>query len=166
MAESNDDDELIDLPEVEFCIATVKLLIECGSHHHHQVASSHSGDSLCEKAIELASELIDEDDENIELWYLVGVASLSIQPSPDYESARYHLEHAKEMIEAMMEIDKNYAGGDGAESIYSKQYELIQEHLQIVHSADGATTTTMDMDTEAVVVAVDEEWSDNDEDEA
>ena len=50
--------------------------------------------------------------------------------------------------------------------MYSKQYELIQEHLQIVHSADGATTTTMDMDTEAVVVAVDEEWSDNDEDEA
>ena len=54
--------------------------------------------------------MIDEDDENIELWYLVGVASLSMQPSPDYESARYHLEHAKEMIEAMMKIDNNAEG--------------------------------------------------------
>jgi len=54
--------------------------------------------------------LIDEDDENIELWYLVGVASLSMHPSPDYESARYHLEHAKEMIEAMMKIDNNAEG--------------------------------------------------------
>jgi len=54
----------------------------------------------------LATELIDEDDENIELWYLVGVASLSIHPCPDYESARYYLEHAKEMIGAMMEMDR------------------------------------------------------------
>ena len=42
----------VDLPEVDFCIATVKLLIECGSyHHHHPIADNHShcsGDSLCE----------------------------------------------------------------------------------------------------------------------
>jgi len=48
----------------------------------------------------------------------VGVASLSKQPSPDYESARYHLEHAKEMIEAMMEIDcaeRNVSAYDGCD---------------------------------------------------
>jgi hypothetical protein len=44
---------------------------------------------------------------------------------------------------------------------------LIQEHLQIAHAAAAAAvvvTTTTDMVTETV--AVDEEWSDNEEDEA
>jgi len=48
--------------------------------------------------------LIQEDDENIELWYLVGVAALSILPIPDYEQAIFHLEQAKKMIEKLIEV--------------------------------------------------------------
>ena len=51
--------------------------------------------------------------------------------------------------------------------MYSKQYDLIQDHLQIAHAAAAAATvvaSTTDMVTEAVVA--DEEWSDNEGDEA
>ena len=50
--------------------------------------------------------------------------------------------------------------------MYSKQYDLIQDHLQIAHAAAAATVvaSTTDMVTEAVVA--DEEWSDNEGDEA
>lgn len=37
--------------------------------------------------MEVLSDLMQEDDENVELWYLMAVAFKSLQP-PDFESAR------------------------------------------------------------------------------
>jgi hypothetical protein len=54
------------------------------------------------------------------------VASLSMQPSPDFESARYHLEHAKEMIEAMMKIDNSTEGN------VSDGYVVIEIMMMVV----------------------------------
>ena len=40
------------------------------------------------QALQVLSGLMQEDDENVELWYLMAVAFNSLE-SPDYESARY-----------------------------------------------------------------------------
>lgn len=42
------------------------------------------------EALEILSGLMQEDDENVEVWYLTGVAFNRLRP-PDYESARYIL---------------------------------------------------------------------------
>ena len=57
---------------------------------------------LAEYAMELVTSLLHDDDENIELWYIMGVAALSCQP-PDTEGARYHLDTAKTMMETLLE---------------------------------------------------------------
>lgn len=44
--------------------------------------------------------MLDEDDENMELWYIAGVAGM-MGENADYSYAKYHLEHAKEVLEEM-----------------------------------------------------------------
>ena len=85
-------EEAKDVPEPEFCIATAKYMVECAS-----VAPN-----LAELAMDLVTDLLHDDDENIELWYIMGVAALSCRP-PDTDSARYHLEQAKDMMETLRE---------------------------------------------------------------
>ena len=56
----NDEDGMGDLPGQDFYISTAKLMIEC--------AGQVEGCELARHAVELLSDLLDEDDENIELW--------------------------------------------------------------------------------------------------
>ena len=52
--------------------------------------------------MELLALLIEEDDENAELWYIMGVAALGASP-PDVDTTSYHLEKAKELMEVAQE---------------------------------------------------------------
>ena len=45
--------------------------------------------------------LLLEDDENVELWYMMGVAALTKDPA-DVESARFHLDRTKEMLDELL----------------------------------------------------------------
>lgn len=73
-------------------------------------------------AVDLGQELLNSgDDEIIELWYIIGVAALSCQP-PDIAAAFYHLEHAREMIEALQEAGANY----------KEQLDLVMQHLSLI----------------------------------
>lgn len=93
-------EEATDIPEPEFCIATAKYMVECAS-----VAPN-----LAELAMDLVTDLLHDDDENIELWYIMGVAALSCRP-PDIGTARYHLEQAKDMMETLRENMAKQVGG-------------------------------------------------------
>jgi len=105
-------------PEHHFCISTAKILVECAIQQP----------VLAENAMELVQLLLEEDDDNTELWYIMGVAALGINP-PDEEAAKYHLEKAKEM---MLEAQERY----GEEN--EEQVCLVDQHLaMIVGDCDG-----------------------------
>lgn len=70
----------------EFPVETCKLLVEC----------SDVDPTLAELATTLVSDLLCEDDENVELWYLMGVAALACSP-PDVETAEQYLQTALEV---------------------------------------------------------------------
>lgn len=115
--------EVQDPPEVDFCISTAKYMIECASMDRQ----------LAEDAMTLLVDLLDDDDENVELWYIMGVAALSLDP-PDVGAARHHLEQAKSFMDlAREEMDLAGAAPDAA---YFEQYDLVTEKLRIVEDVE------------------------------
>lgn len=151
--------ELQDAPETEFCIATAKLLIEC--IHCHQPHA--------ESAISLISDLMEEDDDNIELWYLYGVAGLGTDP-PDYEASRYHLERAKEMMERVKGDMRASGDLDTNAFPFEEQLCLIESHLELINNSAGGLIVSTERITKPelhskpeVGMADDEEWSTCDE---
>lgn len=141
----NDDDNIV-LPELDFCVSTCKLLIECASFKPE----------LAEYAVDLGSELLNLDDDNIELWYIIGVAALGLDP-PDIDTSKYHLERALTMMNEMIEKDKN-------SFIYHEEYKLVQEHLKIVENYQPDCTDSKNLNITTKnnenLLADEEEWSD------
>jgi len=127
--------------EIEFCVQTAKILVECAS----------LSPGLANVAVALCANLLEEDDDNIEVWYIAGVAALCCRPE-DRDLARHYFSNAKEMIEFQRE---SRMGGRGLDD----QYNLVIQHLEILDneghasasSADGATKQDCEMD---------EEWTD------
>ncbi|KAJ1443456.1 hypothetical protein B484DRAFT_389441, partial [Ochromonadaceae sp. CCMP2298] len=167
IAGSAEPEEFDDAPDTDFCIATVKLLIECAGE-----GEAEGGSSLASEALDLAAQLLQEDDENVELWYLMGVAALSM-PAPDVDCAQHSLEQARDMIlrvreeerqrrEEEVDVDADVDAEEDPDSIYAEQYALIEEHLAIIYSDAGAGAKA---GVKAGAGAVDEEWSSGEEEE-
>lgn len=55
------------------------------------------------QALQVLSGLMQEDDENVELWYLTAVALNSLQP-PDYKSARCECGHVSTVFHTSVEF--------------------------------------------------------------
>jgi len=104
-------------PDPQFCISTAKLLVECAC----------GNPPLAEQAMDLCQMLLEEDDENIELWYIMGMAALGAAP-PDTDAAIYHLEKAKEMTSQLQE---RYGDDEGGKSMLV----LIDQRLGEAHAA-------------------------------
>jgi len=140
------EDDLEDAPEPEFCVATSKLLIECAAINP----------KFADYAMTLISDLLRQDDENVELWYMMGVAALGSQPV-DIEAAKIHLEHAKTMMDGIREEVKMV----GEQFPYDEQYILVMEHLQILeqHIQDNPNSLIEERDDE------NDENDEDDEDE-
>lgn len=117
-------------PEFEFCIATAKLLVECCvdrplfanvsirvsrllARLSHSLSLLPVHLSLSQHAVDLVSDLLQDDDENVELWYLAGVAALSCSP-PDTQCALVHLEHALQMMTRIRDDCRNSGEEVGA----------------------------------------------------
>mmetsp|Transcript_28194 Transcript_28194/g.38778 ORF Transcript_28194/g.38778 Transcript_28194/m.38778 type:complete len:378 (-) Transcript_28194:42-1175(-) len=132
-----------EMPEMEFLVATAKLLIEC----------SQDDALFAERAAELLQDLLLDDDENIELWYLLGVVALSQQPRQT-EQARYHLQTARDMMIAVKQ--QLLAGGEEASFPYEEQLRLVDEHLALLGEDQAVQPGEIE----------DEEWSTCDEKEA
>jgi len=90
----------LDVPTVEASTATVKLCLECVPFNTQ----------LAQAAVALTNNLLAEDDEVIELWYLLGLASQQL-PDPDLVGAVDALEMAKELLEQIREQIRLEGGG-------------------------------------------------------
>ena len=122
----------------------------------------------------------------------MGVAAMSCQPR-DSSSARYHLERAKEMMEALKEAAQMTNGevtvgvgkksgvqeGDGEGTMeeggdefpYEEQLQLVLEHLQLLDAEDRGKEGKAGGDLDEVgeenePMKDDEEWSTCDEEES
>merc|ERR1712196_758539 len=110
-----------DLPDVNLRVALGKILLECGQY-----------DITCN---ELAAEIFNtvklENDENVEIWFLMGVALFTMSP-PDLEMSRLHLEKAMEMFtkirESLIQINEPFP--------YDAQVKQIMDQLQLVKEAE------------------------------
>ena len=120
-------------PDSQFCVSTAKLLVECACGNA----------PLAEQAMDLCQMLLEEDDENIELWYIMGMAALGAAP-PDTEAALYHLEKAKEMTQ---QNEERYGADDGSKSMLV----LIEQRLSEAHAAaaEGEIAAEAEEDEEA-----------------
>ncbi|CAM9181062.1 unnamed protein product [Chrysoparadoxa australica] len=108
-----------ELPDYEFRVSSAKVvLLEC-------TESSKLGNRCCTASLEILSQLLKEDDENIEIWYLMGVAFYRLEP-PDLGFARQHLETAASMLEEVR--------GPATEL----QERVVREQLQLVAEAEEA----------------------------
>lgn len=120
MEDLDDQDEPIEVPEIDFCISTAKLLIECGA----------TQPNLCENAMDLIADLLQQDDENIELWYIMGVAALGAT-NPDKDVARYHFDTAKGMMDRIKK-ELDHSTPNGTPFHLQDQYNLVIEHLALL----------------------------------
>eukprot|EP01036_Dinobryon_divergens_P029265 gene29265-38335_t len=174
--------EITEMPEMEFLISSAKLLIECAATE--AVFAEHAADLLL--------DLLQDDDENIELWYLSGVASMMRHPR-DPGSARHHLERARDMIRDLQQQyqlqqeqeqeqedeeqgEKGEGGSlelDGMESAtvlpFADELRLVADHLQLLDAEDRVRSTDThnslikaSSSNVADSLEVDEEWSDDD----
>ena len=136
---ADDPDEML---ESEFCVQTAKLLVECAA------ASA----DFADRALVLCSDLLEEDDDNIEVWYIAGVAALSCSPV-DRDGALYHLSHARDMILAMRET--------GASHGTEEQYDLIMNHLEILEQIDKNALSLSGSGGDSTQLMEEEEWSEH-----
>ena len=94
--ELNNVDAVNNLPEFEFRCQTSKLLLECASL---PACSSQQKTELVEAAISVLGSLLAQNDEVIEIWYLLGCAFVDL---PDSASlAKHYLSQAETMIRTM-----------------------------------------------------------------
>lgn len=104
-----------DIPSIDFSLQTAKMIVECAKDNPE----------LNVQAIELLSDLLEDDDEIIEIWYVIGVAALGLRP-PDCELARHNLERAREMMNVILEQT------GPVEFPFGEQMCLVDEHLKIL----------------------------------
>jgi hypothetical protein len=83
------------LPEYNFRVQTAKIMLECASLLEN---SDNDAKIQCaESAIQVLGSLLAENDEVIEVWYLLGCAFMACTPS-NHESAHYYWENALTML--------------------------------------------------------------------
>ena len=72
--------------------------------------------------MDLVTSLLQDDDDDAELWYIMGLAALSTVP-PDKGTARHYFSGAKQIMTLAME-NQQYD--------YSDKLELIDQHLAML----------------------------------
>lgn len=111
-------------------MTTTKLLIECGTP------------ALSAMALDLATDLLNDDDENVEIWYIAGVASMNCEPV-DMDSARYHISTAIMMMDAV----RKYCTEQREEFPYDEEYGLLEEHMRMIgDEPEGNNEGDMEVD--------------------
>lgn len=100
------------LPEYNFRCQTAKIMLECAS----LLATESSGkeemvNQCAESAIQVLGSLLAENDEVIEVWYLLGCAFMACSP-PNPESAHHYWENALTMLTRAKEGLEQMVGDD------------------------------------------------------
>lgn len=126
------------LPSFEFRVQTAKLLLECAAVSLNSninddttaMKDEEKGNKCAEAAIQVLGSLMAENDEIIEIWYLVGCAAMAANPS-NPEMAMYHWTRATEMLTKVKVAleEKLSVGNDDAD-----QTANIQEELEVIQA--------------------------------
>uniref|UniRef100_A0A7R9UBQ8 Uncharacterized protein n=1 Tax=Pinguiococcus pyrenoidosus TaxID=172671 RepID=A0A7R9UBQ8_9STRA len=121
-------------PELELRISLTKILIECASQAVIE-EGGHGG--LCGKCAERAAEVIhgclEEDEDNVEQWFLLGCAAQLMVP-PDLTVARDAFRQAQQMLgkirDAFAELGEDFP--------YEEQEAAVQRQQALLPSqGDG-----------------------------
>ena len=121
------------LPCFEFRCQTAKILLECaaalGEAASGEEPSKEIGQSsFCsEAAIQVLGSLLAENDEVVEVWYLLGCAFASLRP-PNTDGAQHHWETALEML---LKVKESMDQEVGASSEMGEDDELGGELKEI-----------------------------------
>ena len=104
-------DAAASLPGYEFRCQTAKILLECASSLEDEKNKVTTKSQCVEAAIHVLGSLLAENDEVIEVWYLLGCAFMAFSP-PNEDSAHYYwdtaltmLNKVKEQLENLIEVD-------------------------------------------------------------
>ena len=107
-----DVDAASSLPEYHFRCQTAKIMLECASLIRNGESDAMETSNQCvESAIQVLGSLLAENDEVIEVWYLLGCAFLACTPS-NLESAHHYLENALSMLTNVKEDLEESIGDD------------------------------------------------------
>lgn len=132
------------LPEFDFRCQSAKLLMECST-----ALRSEQGDSstiteqtveCSDAAIQVLASLLAENDEVIEVWYLMGCAHAAASP-PDVDAAAQYWGRALELLSKMKDhlelISANVEGDDQGIQEVNDQIQEVRKRLQeIGHDTD------------------------------
>lgn len=99
--------------------AAARILLECAPYAHQ----------CADAALDLLSNLMREDDENIEIWFLMGVGFFQQSP-PDIALSREYLNKAGEMLDK--ERQSMASEDPGGEFPLESQVQLVNEQLALV----------------------------------
>ena len=109
--------------DTELRLAAVRLLMECAPH----------AASCADDALGLLSTLMREDDENVEIWFLMGVAFFQQTP-PDLELSKQYLEKAGGMLDAVKKALQQE--GEMEQFPYEEQVRLVKSQLEEIARAE------------------------------
>jgi len=125
------------LPGYEFRCQTVKILLECAS----LMEDFETKNQCAESGIQVLGSLMAENDEVIEVWYLLGCAFMACLP-PNKDSAKYYWENAMSMLskvkgelESTLDDDEDGYKENELEAVESQIIE-VRKKLGI-HDDDG-----------------------------
>jgi len=127
------------LPGFDFRIQTAKLLLECANacvslnneNDTNMKDEEDIGNKCAEAAIQVLGSLMAENDEVIEVWFLIGCAAMASNPS-NSDMAIYHWTKAIEMLSKIKEsLEEKIRVGNGNTEGGSAN---IQEELDAIQA--------------------------------
>jgi hypothetical protein len=134
--ELNDVDAANNLPGFDFRCQTAKLLMECAaSIKSEQCEGAMSGqiEECSDAAIQVLASLLAENDEVIEVWYLMGCAFAASTP-PDLDTAAQYWIRSFELLTKIKDHMELVSGeGDTEENPFEEiniQIEEVQNRLK------------------------------------
>jgi hypothetical protein len=138
------------LPEYEFRCQTAKLLLECAEISKASYGSgslNQQADQCVVAAIAVLGSLLSENDEVVEIWFLLGCAFASKTP-PQADLAVYYLRQCMEMlldIKKSLEQEAGFAETDDQQDIAEQlaQNEALLTDVQSkLQQAESATASS------------------------
>lgn len=109
-----------DLPDPAFLLQTCKIMIECAPEDA----------SLATRALDLLELLINQNDEDPELWYVTGMGALGCDPR-DSDQAKEAFHKSRALVETAMERAEEEEGDEEEEQEMDWQsyLDLIDQQL-------------------------------------
>ncbi|KAL3795256.1 hypothetical protein HJC23_008341 [Cyclotella cryptica] len=123
------------LPSYEFRCQSAKLFLECGSAMNCNDKSETSCDDItatkkcAETAIQILGSLMAENDEVVEVWYLLGCAFMALSP-PNIDSAQYYWDQCMTMLIKVKEEMEECIDDDNVDA--AKELEAIEQQIDEV----------------------------------